>query len=759
MTVQVSDRLSQLYVGNGINTRFDFTFRAFEQEDETGIGVRVKVGNDFEFIDESEYAVTLNPDNLGGYVTFVEPPSAVTFFYIAGKTPVDQLLDITNYDNFYPDAIERALDKLTAILQEWKHLVDFETQARILADIDYDELAKQREADLKAYIDGIASAITGQPVLGLPAEFVVDGPKTQKQINDQIKAKLGHFKLLQDYITPDMTDHTQAILLAISENDFLDFGTSENTYYISQPIALKSGMTIVSNGAKFIAKKEIANDFTPHGLFEAKKLVGVQINGEIKTEIDHTLFTNMGDIYVLKPTTVALLADNCIDCDFGFFKCSGASNYYYDNNFKEYGIVDVRNSTDCKIRFDVKAGFGSEIVNSSPSTNGGMFLNNTRLQAWGRAEGCYWSGILFYGTDCKLYSPIVLNTKGASLNLGGLNTHAYNVDLKDSKQGNLTFGHGINAINCSVVGGKIRGAQYANIAFLEETGNGFTTVNCKALNVKLEGWGLSRSSQQNTVCGVRLEGHGNEIDVECELVTADYTAFGYAAFINAITLSTPSSENHIVKIKSKGAGVSLSAPGCSIDVDVQDATDGSALSMGYRCAKTNIKRVKAKNCFAPISHSPNSADINDAIGIRIGEIISNDCQRESILPLPTGRLLPPVVDVIKSEKTELLLNEILYALRTYTADSSVPGSNKLAAALELLTVDSTGASYGIDVKTSTVSNGNLVNTSHKFRHSSFEIASVLPTQASQLIAQGADGKRYALSPPTGGGAATWVLIP
>ncbi|WP_252151732.1 hypothetical protein [Acinetobacter pittii] len=185
MTVQVSDRLSQLYVGNGVNTRFDYMFRAYEQEDETGIGVRVKVGNEFEFIDESEYAVTLNPDNMGGYVTFVDPPNAETFFYIAGKTPVDQLLDITNYDNFYPDAIERALDKLTAILQEWKHLVDFETQARILADIDYDALALQREAELKAYIDGIASAIIGNPVLGLPSDFVVDGPDTQKQINDR----------------------------------------------------------------------------------------------------------------------------------------------------------------------------------------------------------------------------------------------------------------------------------------------------------------------------------------------------------------------------------------------------------------------------------------------------------------------------------------------------------------------------------------------------------------------------------------------
>lgn len=198
MTVQVSDRLSQLYVGNGANTRFDFIFRVFDQEDETGVAVRVKVGNDFEFLDESKYSVTVNQDNLGGYVTFNEAPSNQTYFYVAGKTPVDQLLDITNYDNFYPDALERALDKITAILQEWNHLVDFETQARILADIAYDDLAKEREADLKAYIDGIASAITGRPVLGLPSEFVVDGNDTQKQINDK---SVRNFESIADLLT------------------------------------------------------------------------------------------------------------------------------------------------------------------------------------------------------------------------------------------------------------------------------------------------------------------------------------------------------------------------------------------------------------------------------------------------------------------------------------------------------------------------------------------------------------------------------
>ncbi|MGQ0517972.1 hypothetical protein ACT453_50500, partial [Bacillus sp. D-CC] len=83
----------QHIVGNGVNKRFDFSFRAFEQEDETGIGVRVKIGNEFEFIDEDKYSVTLNPDNFGGFVTFIDAPDATTYFYIAGKTPVDQLLE------------------------------------------------------------------------------------------------------------------------------------------------------------------------------------------------------------------------------------------------------------------------------------------------------------------------------------------------------------------------------------------------------------------------------------------------------------------------------------------------------------------------------------------------------------------------------------------------------------------------------------------------------------------------------------------
>ncbi|MFX5121755.1 hypothetical protein ABTD02_13250 [Acinetobacter baumannii] len=288
MTVQVSDRLSQLYVGNGVNTRFDFMFRAYEQEDETGIGVRVKVGNDFEFIEESEYAVTFNPDNMGGYVTFVDPPSSETFFYIAGKTPVDQLLDITNYDNFYPDAIERALDKLTAILQEWKHLVDFETQARILADIDYDQLAIQREADLKAYIDGIASSITGQPVLGLPSKFVVDGSETQEQINDK---NIRSFESIADLLTYTPRKNGQIVYVKSTFSNYVYDSTKSN---INNEITIINGWVLQQNTPSVVDVYQAG--FLLNGSDEAAKVQAVlSLNLKLKIPAGTIVYSSTFD--------------------------------------------------------------------------------------------------------------------------------------------------------------------------------------------------------------------------------------------------------------------------------------------------------------------------------------------------------------------------------------------------------------------------------------------------------------------------------
>lgn len=216
MTIPASDRQSQLYVGNGVNTRFDFKFRVFDQEDDKGISVRIKNGTEWGTIDPSAYTISLNENNEGGHIDFLVAPDNATYFYIQGDTPKNQLLDITNYDNFYPEALERALDKLTAILIEWKHLLNTEVQSRILADIDYDQLALKRESDLKAYIDGIASSIIGEPVAGLPSKYVVEeNGRTQHEINQQY-LHLTDFKHLA-VLLADGYDWSDAIIAAEAE--------------------------------------------------------------------------------------------------------------------------------------------------------------------------------------------------------------------------------------------------------------------------------------------------------------------------------------------------------------------------------------------------------------------------------------------------------------------------------------------------------------------------------------------------------------
>ncbi|MDA3322159.1 right-handed parallel beta-helix repeat-containing protein [Acinetobacter baumannii] len=193
MTVSISERLSPLYEGNGINTRFDFTFRVFDQEDANGVSVKHQVGANFENIDESLYSVTINPDNLGGYITFLTAPEVGFEFYIAGETPVDQQLDITNYDNFYPDAIERSLDKLTAILQEWAHSLGFEKLSREkaleLLDLAIQEQIREQGLALDqidSYAKDLANRLTNIVIeRGWLAELIADGDENQKQINDK----------------------------------------------------------------------------------------------------------------------------------------------------------------------------------------------------------------------------------------------------------------------------------------------------------------------------------------------------------------------------------------------------------------------------------------------------------------------------------------------------------------------------------------------------------------------------------------------
>ncbi|MCM1958177.1 hypothetical protein NCZ17_02165, partial [Acinetobacter modestus] len=221
MTVSASTRLSQLYVGNNINTRFDFSFPVFNQEGEDGVLIRLKNDESFETVDKALYTLTLNENNLGGHVDFKTPPSSISMFYIVGYTPSDQALDITNYDNFYPEALEKALDKLTAILQEWSTRLDQEAEARKAKDIELDQYVKD-------YVDSVLSINNPEAITLVLAAIV------KTTINGTNYTQQGFNEFLVEFINERYPDVNQFI---DQSQVAFEFFVSSNQSFINDSVA------------------------------------------------------------------------------------------------------------------------------------------------------------------------------------------------------------------------------------------------------------------------------------------------------------------------------------------------------------------------------------------------------------------------------------------------------------------------------------------------------------------------------------------
>lgn len=676
--------------------------------------------------------VIVNDINLSASSVFSDVPST------NNSALNNSLQALTNRDKFTNDFIKTGLPPLFD--QAFADAIDgYPLNARLM--LDSGDIVRSTIAN---NTNNPNSDMTGW-VFDKDASQVKYGYTNQDDFNKK-------YRRLSDYINPSNTDHTASIMQAFAENDFLYLGSVDDVYEVTAPIPLRSGMSIKSDGAKFVCKVGIQGTapYSARGIIEARNVSNVTISGFIETYIDHAEFSSFGDA-TTKPTIVGFLGDNCNNCDFGLFKSTGSVNYYYTPNFKEYGIVDLRNSTDCIVRHNVNGRYGEETASSTPSTVGVFGINNTRCYAFGSAKNCYWSGILWEGVDCKVINPVVRNTKGSNLNLAGINTNAYNVDLKDTGQGNVSIGEGADTCySCSIFGGTIGDAQYANVSLHT------SARNCKVF-ADIYGWGQIGGSVDDAKVGVRVRGTNNYVEVFAEKVRDGLTSFGWAVNCHSSTLDSPETSGNTLVVKSIGANVSVKSPNTIIDIDIKDAPTLSALDMGFRCAGSEIRRVRAENCLRPIAYAPNTGDAADYANVKMGTVTSVNCVGDSVMPVMDARYLPRARDIIKSTATSLVLNDVLYALEAYTSDSSITGGNKLAAAIKLITTDAFGTSYGVDILTSTISAGSLINKSHKFRFGSFEVEANAGS-ASSLICVSPDGTRYKLQPANGGGAATWVAV-
>lgn len=106
---------SVVVYGDGLVTEFFFTFGALDAAS-IKIGLITALG--VTPVSTADYTVTLNPDNIGGKVTFATAPLVSTTLYIFRETAQTQLIGVTAQNKYDPKVVQTVWDKLTYIVQE-----------------------------------------------------------------------------------------------------------------------------------------------------------------------------------------------------------------------------------------------------------------------------------------------------------------------------------------------------------------------------------------------------------------------------------------------------------------------------------------------------------------------------------------------------------------------------------------------------------------------------------------------------------------
>lgn len=116
MTVS-NQNMRNTYEGNGESVDFPYTFMLTEAD-----GVEVYVDGKLMSLN-SDYSVSDLNKNEGGIITFNEAPASGATIQFFRSTPATQDVDYISNDRFQSDSHERALDKLTLLVQELRDAV------------------------------------------------------------------------------------------------------------------------------------------------------------------------------------------------------------------------------------------------------------------------------------------------------------------------------------------------------------------------------------------------------------------------------------------------------------------------------------------------------------------------------------------------------------------------------------------------------------------------------------------------------------
>lgn len=127
MTINSTTRKAGPFVGNGTVSAFPFGFKVFQASDLFVVRLNVSAAVEQTLVLNSDYSVTLNPDqnsNPGGVVTLSSALASGYTLTLTSDVPDTQPTDLTNQGGFYPEVINDALDRATIQIQQLQEEID-----------------------------------------------------------------------------------------------------------------------------------------------------------------------------------------------------------------------------------------------------------------------------------------------------------------------------------------------------------------------------------------------------------------------------------------------------------------------------------------------------------------------------------------------------------------------------------------------------------------------------------------------------------
>lgn len=108
-----------VYLGDGVNTVFDYTFKINEETD-LAVQVEETITGVVSVLSSGQYVVYRAGDDDGGYVILTTAPSSTSRITLYSNFPYLQNLSIANQSGFFPADIERGIDRIARAIQQVK---------------------------------------------------------------------------------------------------------------------------------------------------------------------------------------------------------------------------------------------------------------------------------------------------------------------------------------------------------------------------------------------------------------------------------------------------------------------------------------------------------------------------------------------------------------------------------------------------------------------------------------------------------------